>query len=364
MIVFAVIVLIYLYLRVLVSLYNYGVQPYLPTLVPENNPLVSVLIPARNEEANISALIGKLLNQTYKHFEVLVYDDNSEDATASIVKTLSQKDQRVKLIKGGLLPSGWLGKNHACHNLALHAKGDFLLYLDADVNPANNFVAKIVAFAQHKEISLVSLFPNQQKKSLGENLVVSLMYDILLSLLPLAFVEKSKRHSFSGANGQCMLFSRTAYLKHMPHWWKKEEPAEDIAIIKLFKKLDEPCVTLLGEGDITCRMYKSGAEAVGGFAKNFFRFFSNSIAFALFHVLITSLGLFVVILTGNWNVLSLYLVGVLVLKAVIGRLSGEPVLLAWILIIPRQIAVGIVFVVALYRRLMGGYLWKGRPVSV
>jgi glycosyltransferase involved in cell wall biosynthesis len=364
MIVAAIIVLVYLYLRVLVALYNYGVQPYLPALVPENSTFVSILIPARNEENSIALLIEKLLNQSYTHFEVIVYDDNSQDATARIVKTLSCNDQRIRLIEGGSLPSGWLGKNHACHNLAASAKGDFLLFLDADVIPANNFVSKIVAFAQHKGSSLVSLFPMQQKKSVGEKLVVSLMYDILLSLLPLAFVVKSKRHSFSGANGQCMLFSRSAYEKHHPHWWKKDEPVEDIAIIKLFKKLDEPCVTLLGHSDIACRMYNNGAEAVRGFAKNIFRFFSNSIAFALFHLIVTTFGLAVVFFTGDWNIFSLYLVGVLVLKAVIGRLSGESVLLAWVLIIPRQVAVVVVFFVALYRRIKGGYLWKGRPVSI
>src|SRR4030042_153519 len=99
---------------------------------PEPGPLIAVLIPARNEEANIGACLDSLRKQDYPYFEILVLDDSSTDGTAEVVARLASEDQRVKLLKGQPLPPGWAGKPFACHQLAQEARGSWLLFTDAD----------------------------------------------------------------------------------------------------------------------------------------------------------------------------------------------------------------------------------------
>ena len=364
MIIAAGIILFYLIIRTITVLYNFTIQPFLLNLIPENKAKVSILIPARNEEKNIKRLLEKLQKQNYPHFEVLVYDDQSEDGTAKIVKHFEDTDQRFRLLNGSELPEGWLGKNHACHNLAMNSTGDFLLFLDADVEPSENLVGNSVGYMQQKKLSLLSIFPRQIKHSAGEQLVVPLMYDILLSLLPLAFVRKSKRYTFSGANGQFMLFERNTYMEHQPHWWKRDEAVEDIAIMQYFKKLDIPCTTLLGGENVACRMYDSGKNAIIGFSKNILRFFSNSTAFVLFHLLATSFGLILMLLMPHTGWFSMYLICILVYKAIIGRLSNESVLKSWLLILPRHIMFIVVLFNAFKYKSAQNYTWKGRKVKV
>lgn len=89
----------------------------------KSNKLVSVLIPARNEEKNISKIIGDLLFQDYSNIEILVFDDQSTDKTAEIVRAIAKKHDNMQLISSEGLPNGWLGKNYACHSLALKTKG-------------------------------------------------------------------------------------------------------------------------------------------------------------------------------------------------------------------------------------------------
>ena len=364
MILTAAVILFYLLIRIIVVLYNYAIQPYLIRLVPENNPLISILVPARNEEANIGTLLRLLSVQNYNHLEVLVYDDQSEDKTAEIITRFSEKDQRIALIQGEKVPEGWLGKNHACHQLAKASKGDYLMFMDADVLPEAHLVSAAAGYMQTKKAGLLSIFPHQVKKTAGEVLTVSLMYDILLTLLPLAFVRKSRRPVFSGANGQFMLFERSVYMEHLPHWWKKDQAVEDIAIMQLFKKFNIPCITLLGGEDIACRMYNNGGEAVRGFAKNVIRFFGNSVIFTLFHLLATTFGLMVMLLIPDFRFLSIYLMGVLVYKAVVGRMSQESIFKAWIMIIPRQFMFIIVVIRSLAYRFRQNYSWKGRNVKI
>jgi chlorobactene glucosyltransferase len=100
--------------------------------LPVPAPFVSVLIPARDEEANIEACLNSLRKQDYPSFEVLVLDDNSSDGTEGIVNRLAANDERIRLFRGKSLPEGWAGKPFACHQLAAEAKGEWLLFVDAD----------------------------------------------------------------------------------------------------------------------------------------------------------------------------------------------------------------------------------------
>jgi chlorobactene glucosyltransferase len=106
------------FLRLLVAAFNYFSRPILPNGEPQVSPLVSVLIPARNEENTIGRLLSDLQGQTYQNLEVIVYNDQSTDKTLQVINEHSLKDRRVRAINGISLPEGWIGKNHACHCLA------------------------------------------------------------------------------------------------------------------------------------------------------------------------------------------------------------------------------------------------------
>ncbi|GAI00092.1 unnamed protein product [marine sediment metagenome] len=129
----------------------------LPENILAQKPLISILIPARNEEENIKRCIISLLKQDYENIEILVLDDNSTDYTARIVLELSQKDPRVKLYSGGPLKKGWLGKSYACHQLSKYAKGDYLIFTDADTLHFPNSISSSVACLHRYRIDALPL---------------------------------------------------------------------------------------------------------------------------------------------------------------------------------------------------------------
>jgi len=200
------------------------------------NGCVSVLIPARDEEKNIANLLNDLQNQEYQNIEIIVFNDQSTDKTAEIVNTKSKTDKRIKLINSNVLPDGWLGKNYACHSLSQYAKGEYLLFLDADVRIKKDIITKTVQFSKNHNLGLLSIFPKQIMFTLGEQITVPNMNFILLSLLPLILVRKSKFPSLAAANGQFMLFNTDTYRKIMPHEKMKTNKVEDIEIARYYKK--------------------------------------------------------------------------------------------------------------------------------
>jgi len=130
-------------------------------------PMVSVLVPARDEVENILPCVQSLLSQHYDNFEVIVYDDNSTDGTLD--KLLSIQDPRLKVLKGKDVPPGWMGKNWACHNLAKHAKGDYLIFVDADTVAKPSMLPSTMSFVLEHNIKAGSGIPTEDMKSFGSS---------------------------------------------------------------------------------------------------------------------------------------------------------------------------------------------------
>ena len=103
-----------------------------PASPPQNAPLISICIPARNEEQNIRVCVESALMQNYPNFEIIVLDDRSTDATPRILAELATLDSRLHPISGSDLPSGWVGKPHALHQASTSARGEWLCFVDAD----------------------------------------------------------------------------------------------------------------------------------------------------------------------------------------------------------------------------------------
>lgn len=247
-------------------------------------PLVSILVPARNEALNIEACVRSLLAQDYPHFQICVLDDHSTDGTARIVEKLGLTEENGGLLVGRELPYGWVGKNWACHQLSRVAKGEYLLFTDADTVHSQNVLGALVATLREHHAVLVSAWPRQEVVSFGEKLVVSLLPfagivfypHLLLGILGRypelrQLVPAWLRRRLGAANGQVMFFSRSGYDAIGGHESVRNHLVEDIALGRaVASQIKEGLwwVNCDASNLVRCRMYRSFAEVWEGFSKN------------------------------------------------------------------------------------------------
>lgn len=235
-----------------------------------SRPNVSVLIPARNEEANIGACIEGFLSQRYDNFEILVLDDQSTDCTGTIIEKLSQKYPKIQAICGQPLPSGWTGKNWACHQLSEYASGEILIFTDADNRPAPNAIANSIAYMQKLELGLLSAFPQKVTRTLAEKLVIPVVDMFVYAGLPLWLTYLSRSPLLAAASGLWIVFTREAYQRVGGHEALSNRIVEDVELSRLAKKRGLKTLTLAGTQVVSCRMYHSFSEVWDGFSKNLF----------------------------------------------------------------------------------------------
>ena len=327
----------------------------------KNSDLISILVPARNEEVNIGGLLEALRKTPNDNIEILVCNDHSTDKTGEIIRHYSEIDNRVRLIQSDLLPQGWLGKNHACYQLAKQAKGNYLLFVDADVVLSGNIVADAVAYAKRYKLGLLSVFPKQIQLTVGEKQSVPLMNYILLTLLPLIFVRISPFKSHAAANGQFMLFEKSTYNQLKPHEVFKKSAVEDIAISRFYKsrKIKTACIT--GEERIECRMYHSYDDALNGFAKNIFMFFGNVPVLAFIFWNLSILGILPIIIYNIQIAVAYFAASLLVL--ILYAITCRQNMITTILFFPANLLFMLqVMVKALKIRKQKNYSWKGRNI--
>ncbi len=239
-----------------------------PEAVPADATLVSVCIPCRNEERNIEAVVSSVLASRHRNIEVLIYDDESTDATAEILTRLCESHDRVRAVAHQPLPTGWVGKQHACHQLSRAANGEWLLFLDADVRLEHDAIGRALAFARTAQASLVSTFPRQITGTLGEALVVPMMFYLLLGYLPFVRMRRTLSPAASAACGQFILVERTAYVASGGHAAIRNSMHDGIKLPRLFRKAGSK--TDLFDGTNLChvRMYHGFGQTWRGFAKN------------------------------------------------------------------------------------------------
>jgi len=241
--------------------------PYSDAKIPEPAPFVSVLIPARDEEANIEACLKSLQKQDYPIFEILVLDDNSSDNTADVVKRIAAKDNRIQLIKGEHLAEGWAGKPFACYQLAKKARGSWLLFTDADTTHAPHMLRSVLALALDLRASLLSGFPRQVATSLPQKVAIPVLYFIILSWLPLWWLQRSKNPKPSLAIGQFLLFPSEEYWRIGGHKAVKSRILEDVWLgIEVIRQGGRHVAVDLSSV-VSCNMYPSLGAMWEGFIK-------------------------------------------------------------------------------------------------
>lgn len=326
-----------------------------------DNELISILIPARNEETNIGNLLDALHKIKNNNIEIIVYNDYSTDNTEEIIKRFAENDTRVKLIDSEDLPKDWLGKNHACYKLAQQAKGKYLLFVDADVRLLGNIVSDAVSYLKKHKLGLLSVFPKQIQVSIGEKFTVPIMNYILLTLLPLIFVRISPFKSHSAANGQFMLFDAEIYKKLQPHEQFKSSAVEDIAISNFYKNKEIKIACITGEERIVCRMYNSYKEALKGFSKNIFMFFGNMPVVAFLFWTFATMGI-VPLLIFEPQLTFIYLLAVILVQILYAFTCKQNPILT-VLFFPIQLFFMLqVMIKAMIIKKKKNYTWKGRNI--
>jgi chlorobactene glucosyltransferase len=236
--------------------------------IPVPAPLVSILVPARDEEANIRACLESLQKQDYPDFEILALDDNSVDDTAGIVNEMAARDSRIRLIQGDPLPDDWAGKPFACHQLARRAKGSWLLFVDADTVHAPEMLKGVLSLAVEMKTSLLSGFPRQLADSLPLKIIIPVQYFIILGWLPLWWLHKRGRPSL--AIGQFMLFSASEYRRIGGHEAVKSRIVEDVCLgIEVGRKGGRHVAIDLSSV-VSTNLYEDVGAAWRGFGKSIY----------------------------------------------------------------------------------------------
>lgn len=361
MIYLAYIVVAFTTVQLIVTLVNFVFRQKMKS-AKQKDKLVTILIPARNEEKNIAHILRDLSAQDYHNYEVIVFDDDSTDNTQEVVKAFAQKNNKIRLIASKWLPNEWLGKNYACHSLALEAKGDYLLFLDADVRIKHNIIGKTVNFANVHRLNLLSIFPKQTIINIGEHATVPIMNYILLTLLPLILVKKTNLPSLAAANGQYMFFDRDNYMKLLPHKAMKNEKVEDIKIARYYKNNDLRVACLAAERDVKCRMYTNYGESINGFSKNVNTFFGDSTILAVLFWAITTVGFIPVYVVFGSGGLSLYLVTILFIRILVSIISNQSVSKNIVYLLAQHLSLGIIIFKSIKNKLKREHIWKGRNV--
>lgn len=259
--------------------------PEPPATVPVSWPWITVCVPARNEAVNIAACVESLLAQQYPGYDLLVVDDHSEDQTAAILEAIAAASPKpIRVLRGRPLPDGWTGKNWACHQMSGLAKGEYLLFTDADTIHEPGMLAALVAHATARRADLVSAWPRLVTVTLGERLVVPMVAFASLAFFPIWCGELAQRwrwladhtppehrRRMGAATGQCLFFSRSAYDRIGGHDAVRGEILEDLALGRqVTSRVHEGMRLVNCDGGelFRCRMYRSFAEVWLGFGKN------------------------------------------------------------------------------------------------
>lgn len=315
-------------------------------VLPVHPPLVSVIIPARDEEQAIERTVRALLAQTYPALEVIVVDDHSQDSTGAILQRIAREDPRLVAFRGEDTPPGWLGKPWALHQGSLRAKGELLLFVDADVLYEPDAVAAAVIRLEQTGVSMLSLFPKIGMHGFWEHIAMPNLGVMAFTVLDLWLANRSRIPLLGVGGGPGNLVRRADYQKAGGHEALRDAVIDDVAVARLMRRGGFRTEAVRADELVYVRMYRGLREVVDGFTKNCFTTFGRSypaavvlaVGSVVFHILP-----YILVFTGNplWiaTVALITLTRVILFASLGYRLDnavfGNPLMVAlwtWILI--------------------------------
>jgi glycosyltransferase involved in cell wall biosynthesis len=239
--------------------------------LPPNAPVVSVIVPARNERTNIGTCVRSILAGEYPRIELVIVDDRSTDGTADAARAASAGDERVRIIENPELPAGWFGKPWACTTGAANARGEMLCFTDADARHGPRLVSRAMAAMAARQLDMLSVAGHQELASFWERVVQPQVFWMIASRYGgTDAINGSARAEDKIANGQCIFVRRSAYESIGGHEAVHDRVAEDLALAQRLFAAGKRTELILGHEDLTTRMYTSLREIMAGWRKNVF----------------------------------------------------------------------------------------------
>ena len=347
---------------------------------PNPAPVISVLIPARNEAANIRRALDALLSQNYPAFEVIVADDRSEDETPRILREFAATDPRVRLLEFHDLPAGWTGKNHVLWESARHARGEILLFLDADVTLDPGALSVLTAYFLEHRLDMLTPLVRGDAGSFWEQVLAPMSMTALLLRFPLAKVNDPKS-PVAFAAGQVLMIRADVYRAVGGHRSVRPFLLEDVALARLVKRRSYRLHLAYGFDMAATRMFSSLGEFYRGWTRIFYcalqgsirRLFGGALFLVIFSLIpyatLAFAGVRLAAYGGDTRavvLLVMSLVQIAVMMSMMSMLArmGRGTPLYVVMHLPAGLIVTAIFLSAIAVRFSKNITWKGRCYDV
>ena len=269
----------------------------------DDPPMVSVCVPARDEERGIAACLESLLAQDYPRFEVIAVNDHSSDRTGELIRELAEKDSRLIALDGKDLPQGWLGKPFALHQAFQKSKGDILLFTDADPVFKPHALSTAISTMREKGLDALTLMPQAEFGSFWERAVQPVIFGFIASLTRFRKVNSMDHKSAMGF-GAFLMFTRSAYETIGGHEGGKADVLEDVLIAKRLKKAGLKLLVADAKRLFSIRMYYGFREIWSGWRKNMFLAMKRSVLRAFYYVSMVQMFVITPYLVLLWNLVE------------------------------------------------------------
>jgi glycosyltransferase involved in cell wall biosynthesis len=233
-------------------------------------PLVSVIVPARDEERMIGRTVRAFLAQTWPALELIVVNDRSTDATGAVLAQIAPKDSRLVVVDNEEPPAGWLGKPWAMHQGSLRARGELLLFVDADVLYEPNAVTAAVAHLQQAGVPMLTLFPRFVMRGFWEHVAMPNLAFFAYTVLPLWLSNRTRWPLLGIGGGTGNLIRRADYDAVGGYEALRDAVVDDVGLARLVRRSGRRTTVALADHLLSVRMYEGLGEIVRGFTKNGF----------------------------------------------------------------------------------------------